>query len=156
MFVLLVAEIKYVYMYVCRWKSGILSGTHFNATYLSRPSSVTQHLATFHKILFTKGGFIRYQMYQNRFHFRPGPRPRSPLGELQQCPASRLGMRGPLPHSPSTRRTLDSRYLSVGAPFPIPRNVRRILVRGQCPMPPETKKILKIWPRNGAVWSISE
>ena len=36
------------------------------------------------------------------------------------------------------------------------RNVRRILVGGQCPLPPEAKKILKIWLRNGAFWSISE
>jgi len=35
------------------------------------------------------------------------------------------------------------------------RNVRRILVRGvNAPLPPEAKKILKTWLRNGAFWSI--
>ena len=38
---------------------------------------------------------------------------------------------------------------------PIYRNVRRILVRGiNASLPPEAKKILKIWLRNGAFWSI--
>ena len=37
------------------------------------------------------------------------------------------------------------------------RNVRRILVRGvNAPLPPEANKILKVWLRNGAFWSISE
>ena len=36
-------------------------------------------------------------------------------------------------------------------------NVRRILVSGvSAPLPPEAKKILKIWLRNGAFWGISE
>ena len=39
----------------------------------------------------------------------------------------------------------------------VSRNVRRILVRGvNAPLPPEAKKFLKIWLRNGAFWSISE
>ena len=37
------------------------------------------------------------------------------------------------------------------------KGVGRILVRGfNAPLPPETKKLLKIWLRNGAFWSISE
>ena len=37
------------------------------------------------------------------------------------------------------------------------RNVRRILVRGiNAPLPPEAKKISKIWLRNSAFWCISE
>ena len=38
----------------------------------------------------------------------------------------------------------------------IRRTVRRIWSGGQCPLPPEAKKIVKIWLRNGAFWSISE
>jgi len=63
----------------------------------------------------------------------------------------------------TTGRT-DTQYKQCGAdrqtdtkPMLQARNFRRILVRGvSAPLPPEAKKILKIWLRSGAFWSIFE
>ena len=57
-------------------------------------------------------------------------------------------------HSTPRRRLKSVTLVSISG---VSRNVRRILVREvNAPLLTEAKKILKIWLRNGAFWSISE